>query len=272
MQKLNKQLGVWCLAVLSLMGVLGACTKDNRGPVYPGNGITDIDGNFYNTLVIGSQEWMASNLKVVHYSDGSPIAGNLSNQEWMGNTSGAYAVFDHNHLEAQGINSPEEMKQIYGALYNFRAVTHPSGLCPMGWRVSTEQDWLQMTETVIRHYGQVNHDNLGEALKSCRIRSSNPQGDCLVSNHPYWMGNSGNQGVDLFGFSALPAGIRDDYGQYLFLGASARFWTSTISMHPEYMEPFEVNYYMHLHSAALLRSLIVNVEKSGFSVRCVRDI
>ena len=55
----------------------------------PGNGVTDIDGNNYNSVIIGTQEWMKENLNVSKYSDGTPIPQVTDPIAWSNLTTGA---------------------------------------------------------------------------------------------------------------------------------------------------------------------------------------
>ncbi|MFM7912349.1 MAG: hypothetical protein ACKO9W_09225, partial [Bacteroidota bacterium] len=57
--------------------------------------VTDIDGNIYNTVQIGTQCWTQSNLKVRKYRNGDNIPTGLSNADWQFTTSGAYAIYDN---------------------------------------------------------------------------------------------------------------------------------------------------------------------------------
>ncbi|HMR18608.1 MAG TPA: fibrobacter succinogenes major paralogous domain-containing protein, partial [Sphingobacterium sp.] len=109
-------------------------------------GIVDIDGNVYETVIIGGQEWTKENLKVTHYNDGTPIHTGLSNSEWAATTVGAYAIYPYGNVE--GIESSEEMVAKFGLLYNWYAVDNPKGLCPEGWRVPTDNDWKDLERTI----------------------------------------------------------------------------------------------------------------------------
>src|SRR5664280_2720971 len=84
--------------------------------------LTDIDGNVYNIVTIGTQTWMAENLKVTRFNDGTPIPLVTDNTAWASLTSPAY-----------GINT-------YGAVYNWWA-SNSGTLCPVGWHVPTIEDW-----------------------------------------------------------------------------------------------------------------------------------
>ena len=74
--------------------------------------VTDIDGNIYETVLIGDQLWMAKNLKVTHYNNGDEIATGLENSSWEITTNGAYAIYDDVPANAE----------IYGNLYNWYTV------------------------------------------------------------------------------------------------------------------------------------------------------
>ncbi|HQK97087.1 MAG TPA: FISUMP domain-containing protein, partial [Bacteroidia bacterium] len=96
-----------------------------------GSTVTDIDGNVYSTVVIGTQEWMQENLKTSHYKNGVLIPTGLSDAQWSFTTNGAYAVY----------NDSTSYNAIYGKLYNWYAVADPNGLCPTGWHEPEDWEW-----------------------------------------------------------------------------------------------------------------------------------
>jgi uncharacterized protein (TIGR02145 family) len=98
------------------------------------NNVTDIDGNVYSTVTIGTQVWMAEDLKTTHYTDGTPIPYVTDNPEIVNLKSGAYCWF----------NNEESNKTIYGAVYNWYATADK--LCPVGWHVSTYSDWATLID------------------------------------------------------------------------------------------------------------------------------
>lgn len=72
------------------------CLKDDPIDWKTGDTVTDINGNIYNTIKIGTQIWMLENLRTTSYSDGTPI-NNLSNTaDWIATTDGAYCNFNNN--------------------------------------------------------------------------------------------------------------------------------------------------------------------------------
>lgn len=98
--------------------------------------VKDIDGNFYDTIKVGTQVWMKENLRTSHYNDGSVIP--TGNSSWQSTTTGAFAVY----------NNVDSNNTIYGKLYNWYAV-NTGKLAPKGWHVPTESEWT----TLINYLG-----------------------------------------------------------------------------------------------------------------------
>ena len=97
-----------------------------------GGGVTDIDGNNYQTIIIGNQEWMAENLRVTHYSNGDIIETVTDNNIWASLNVGLYCHWlnDSNNDLIKGLH------------YNWYAVMDSRNVCPLGWSVPSNNDWL----------------------------------------------------------------------------------------------------------------------------------
>lgn len=238
--------------------------KEKSEIIY-GDGVTDADGNEYTTVIIGTQEWMAENLRTSVYADGSAIPTDLNNSEWDSTNNGAYAIFPYSELE--GLNSDAEVVEAYGKLYNWYAVDNAHGLCPAGWRVPTDADWTVLTNYVVEQGFPNDWSNpigAANALKSCRQLSHPDGGDCETSEHPRWYSFSAS-GFDEFGFSALPGDFRWYHGNFGIGGMTGYWWSSTESsathaylrtLYSDYDNIYESN----------------NLMNFGLSVRCLRDI
>lgn len=95
------------------------------------NTITDIDGNVYPYVQLGTQAWMAANLRTTHYQNGDPITNGLTNFAWKTSTVGAYTY----------PNGDSNNNAKLGKLYNSFAVADSRNACPMGWHVPTDAEW-----------------------------------------------------------------------------------------------------------------------------------
>ena len=155
------------------------------------NTVTDIDGNVYTTVTIGTQTWMAENLKTTKYIDGTAIPSVTDNTDWANLTSPGYCWYEND----QATNG-----NTYGALYNWFAVG-TGNLCPTDWHVPTDAEWTILTDYV--------GDQPGTKLKSTSG----------------WFGN-GN-GSDEYGFSALPGGYRTYGGVFYDTEFTGDWWSST---------------------------------------------
>jgi len=202
--------------------------------------VTDIDGNVYETVQIGDQLWMAENLKVTHYNDGTEIPTGYSDDDWAGLSTGAYAVYGDNESNAD----------TYGYLYNWYAVDDDRGVCPASWHVPTDGEYTALSD----YLGGTSV--AGGKLKECT------EGSCPESE--YWY--SPNTGAtNESGFTALPGGAHYYYyGYYDHMGYYGYFWSSTefSNSNPGYRSLYSGNSEIYRY---------FNYKRSGFSVRCIRD-
>jgi uncharacterized protein (TIGR02145 family) len=200
--------------------------------------LTDVDGNVYNTVQIGSQCWMAENLKTEHYRDGSPIPTGLSDGAWSAASTPAFAAYE---------NSASN-KAIYGLMYNWYAAMAPAGLCPTGWHVPSDDEWT----TLIDFLG-------GSTSSGGQMKTTGT----LSSGTGLWARpNSGASNSS--GFSGLPAGYRGKLGNFTNLSFVGGWWSSTGT--PESKARSRALTYKRSNT------LRPNFGRSyGFSVRCLQD-
>ncbi len=205
--------------------------------------VTDIDGNVYQTVTIGSQVWMAENLKVTHYRNGDPILS-VTDSTWSVLTSGAYCGYNN------GVNNVAT----YGMLYNWYAVADPRNIAPEGWHVPTDEEWKQLE--MYLGMSQAQADETG-------WRGTDEGGKLKEAGTTHW--SSPNIGAtNESGFSALPGGRRNTNGSFYYMGFVAYFWSST-----EEGSDYVWLRYLIYGSSRVYR---YNTSKHyGFSVRCVRD-
>ena len=208
-------------------------------PPYSGT-VTDADGNSYHTILIGGQEWMAENLRTNRLSDGTPIAQVTGETEWTMQPAAAWCWPN---------NDSALLGKIYGALYNGYTAAI-SGICPAGWHVPTDTDWIA----------------LGEALKGDPIAGAKMKttGTLEAATGLWKAPNTGATNESRF--SALPGGYRyGDRGKFEGLNVRAFFWTSS----PDGKGGL---YYRNLYhdNTDLYKSGTGNM-LFGFSIRCLKN-
>jgi uncharacterized protein (TIGR02145 family) len=164
--------------------------------------VSDIDGNIYKTIQIGTQTWMAENLRTTQYNDGTSVTFDKDGSQWFATNSGAYCWLNHEE---------DKFKTIYGAYYNWRAV-NSNKLCPSGWHVPSDPEWKILTTNL---GGEINS---GQKIKE------------TGGNH--WLNPSSNV-TNETGFTALPGGycnfngiFTSSSGNY-WMGSEAYWWTSS---------------------------------------------
>jgi uncharacterized protein (TIGR02145 family) len=220
--------------------------------VTPMTMLTDIDDNVYQTVTIGAQVWMAENLKVTRYPDGSAIPLVTDNTAWANladnNTDDAYC-YENN-------NSSSE----YGALYTYAAALNA---CPAGWHLPSDADWYEL-ENYLANHGY-NYDGTTGGGGSKIAKAMATANGWPESSTPGGVGNSDYpEKRNASEFSALPGGMRY-YEDGTFRSVGYGFWWSSTSQGSTEAIRRQLNYL----NIGVYR-LDLNMS-NGFSVRCLRD-
>jgi len=209
------------------------------------NYIYDIENNRYRITTIGAQTWMADNLRVTRYNDGTLIPQVLNNNmTWASLTTPAYTWYfgvDEIGNEFRGADS--------GALYNFYVVadTNSRNVCPVGWHVPTKAEW----ETLAATLG-------GEAVAGAKLKTTGVERWNMPNT------NATNE----VKFNAIPGGQRQNDGSFTDeLTSAAYWWTSSL---------FDADPDLLCHYTAvdfLGEELIItfSTKEPGRSIRCVKD-
>ena len=212
----------------------GATNVHNPAKTY--GSMTDQQGNVYKTIVIGTQEWMAENLKTTIYRNGNAIANVTDNTQWEGLTTGAWASY----------NNDSQYDCPYGKLYNWYAVVDPRDLCPTGWHEPTDGEWVTLTD----YLG-------GEGVVGGKMKTTGFQ---------YWSSTNG-AATNEVGFSGLPGGLRINFfGNNGFggVGSGGGWWSSSESGASSAYNRF-ISYNDGFISQSYEDKLV------GWSVRCLKD-
>ena len=195
--------------------------------------VTDLDGNIYQTVNVGTQTWMAENLKTTKYRTGESISNVKDAISWSIATFGAWC--DYNNDETNG--------QKYGRLYNWAAVHDTRNIAPTGWHIATQAEWT----TLVTYLGGENA--AGGKLKETGIT--------------HW--NTPNTGAtNESGFFALPGGSRDSSGAFGSVGDNGYWWTTTENNATSVWFWYMIYNNVYVHKD-------YNLKTFGYSVRCVKD-
>ena len=198
--------------------------------------ITDADGNVYTSVTIGTQEWMAENLRTTKYSDGTAIPNVTSNSDWKSLSTGGWCNY----------NNSSSNEATYGKLYNWYAASDSRNVCPTGWHVPTDAEW-----TVLTDYLAANGHNGAEGTA---LKATSGWND---------FEGSGN-GTDDYGFLGFPGGYRSNDGSFNSIGNDGNWWSS--SQASTFDAWFRYLYYDNDSVSSFSSS-----KENGFSVRCLRD-
>lgn len=199
--------------------------------------VTDINGNSYKTIQIGTQMWMAENLKTNRFNDGTDISLVADNSAWANLKSSAYCWYN---------NDSSSYNLATGGLYNWPAV-NTNKLCPKNWHVPTETEW-----TTLAIY----------------LGGENVAGDKLKGTGTMFWRSPNSTATNKSGFTALPGGIRRGTNAYDIrfedIGTSGYWWSSTETSTTEAWAR-----YIYYSDGGLIK--IANDKRTGNSVRCMKD-
>ena len=189
-----------------------------------------MDGNIYQTVTIGTQVWMAENLRTTRFNNGTPIPLVTGHAEWSRLTGPGYSWFQNDSLS---------FGKTFGAIYNWHTV-NTGKLCPTGWRVATDADWTTLTN----YLG--GHRDAGGKLKPSD-QTTTPDGETV--------GNTG--------FNAQLAGMRGGHGSFIYFGNYGKWWTST-----RYDREFA--WFRDASATDNIIGRNYERKHFGFSVRCIK--
>ena len=200
--------------------------------------VRDVGWNTYKTIQIGTQIWMAENLKTTSYNNLAQIPHVEDSIFWVNTTDDAFCWY-RNDIAS---------KTLYGALYNWKAVTN-GNLCPVGWHIPTQEEWL-----ILENYLG------GEDVAGGRMKETGT-----------WRWMSPNSGAsNESGFTALPGGSRSVSGSFLEIRFRGTWWSSTPASADS---AFSVS--LTFDSSRLWEgysgNVGINSKDNGLSVRCIQD-
>ena len=203
--------------------------------------MTDQDSNVYKTITIGTQTWMAENLRTTKFRDGTEMP-NICYGLWNLSKNDAYCSYN-NTTDAVSIAT-------YGRLYNWYTVTNSHNIAPEGWHVPTDAEWT----TLITYLG-------GESVAGGKMKES---------GKTHWIAPN-TDATNESGFTSLPTGLRGSGGSnpepfFSFMGACSYYWSST--------EPgpnYAVGNYCRLSCDNATVYRYDNSKAEGFAVRLVKD-
>ena len=172
--------------------------------------VTDIDGNVYETVILGEQLWMAENLKTTHYQNGDDIPHVIDTSDWDALSTGAYCEYENNPINSD----------IYGRLYNWYTIDDSRGVCPEGFHVPSDDEIKQLEMFL----GMSQQEANGVSFRGT------DEGSQLAGRADLW--NDGdlenNPAFDSTGFVAIPGGARIGGNiNFIDMGIWGDYWSST---------------------------------------------
>jgi uncharacterized protein (TIGR02145 family) len=207
-----------------------------------GPGVTvTYHGESYPVVAIGAQCWFKKNLNTALYRTGEAILLLEDNAEWAATSQGAWSYYNND-----GSNGAT-----YGKLYNFYAVSDARALCPSGWRIPTDGEWITLEMELGMTSAEANGTGWRGTNQGAMLKAS-------PNDSPPW------NGTNFSGFSALPGGYRSYADGYFYTqGDLGSWWSSS----PNGAGAWNRD----LYSGSSIVDRSNEDPRYGVSVRCVRD-
>jgi uncharacterized protein (TIGR02145 family) len=250
--------GVYSISILT-----SSCKKDDSNNPPDEATVKDIDGNVYKTITIGTQTWMAENLRTTRYNDSTLIP-----LPFAKSSAAIMAPF----VCTYKYTTNSDTIKTDGRLYNWYAITAGNGkLCPKGWHIPSDAEWTTLTDYLSAN--GYTYDGSAAATAAPGSNQANLIGKALASTTG-WLssaieGSVGNTDFpgkrNASGFTAFPGGARTEVGKFEHMGVGGFWWTATAN---------SSNTVNAFGRSILNDSYSINrgdaSKMSGFSVRCVK--
>lgn len=238
---------------ISFVLTISCKKKDSSPDTSSGPTVTDIDGNVYHTVKIGTQTWMVENLKVKHYRNGDPILAGVSavkSPGWMNTDTTGYIY---------AFNNDQGNAAVYGYLYNWYAIKDGRNVAPIGWHVPSDAEFTSLVDHLGGDYLlKPNGDTtVGGELKEAGVAH---WGDIRVPN-------SNVGGTNISGWTGLPGGLLYQ-GVYNDLRTAGVWWTTTTV---EGANPLNEAYALTLIYYNKYATRAYSFKPNACSVRCLND-
>ena len=219
--------------------------------MFPSAGtLRDVDGNSYQTIKIGDQEWSAQNIRTTKLNDGTPLELVKDDTQWV-STTPSYCFHS---------NDKGAFEERFGALYNWYVVATQK-IAPPGWHVATEADWAILESNLIKAGHNWDKSTTGNKLAKALTTQTN---DWPLETT---MGLAGSDFLknNTSGFSAFPSGGRGGgLGNFVHLDEDAYWWTGTESSDTQAIRRNIFGAKEHLNKATSNKT-------AGMSIRLVRN-
>lgn len=213
-----------------------SCSKDDDFSGDSGTFTDDRDGNKYKWVRIGDHIWMAENLKATKYRNGDNIGTTTpATLSISGETTPKYQwAYDGNKSNVA----------TYGRLYTWYAITDNRNVCPSGWHIPTDDEWI----TLINFLG-------GQIIAGGILKEAGTT---------HWK-SPNTEAINERGFTALPGGYRYCDGYFFSIGDYGHWWSSTEGLSTSCGFSYRLDY--NNTNVTLYNAY----KRDGFSVRCIKD-
>ena len=234
MKKLIYILGIIMVASMSLANEQTDEVTDMKAHIEDST-VQDFEGNVYRTVTIGKQTWLAENLRVMTFQDGSKV------------NTGFIPDDDESKLKT------------YGRLYDWHDVTDERNLCPDGWRIASDDDWKELEKAIGISESELDKEGWrGQNDIAITLKAQQP--DTIFKQFDQSM-------VNKYHFSATPAGVKLG-SWYITQGMYTEFWTSTNATEKQAYARTLAYSWWNSHKGEIRRATLT--KSHMFSVRCVK--